>query len=34
MLADYREMIIKLGEPDASKRTADMMVNKLSITKT
>jgi lipid-A-disaccharide synthase len=29
MLADYREMMIKLGEPGASKRTAELMVSKL-----
>lgn len=29
MLADYREMMIKLGEPGASKRTAELMVGKL-----
>lgn len=29
MLADYQEMMIKLGEPGASKRTAELMVKKL-----
>ncbi len=29
MLADYREMMIKLGEPGASKRAAGLMVGKL-----
>jgi lipid-A-disaccharide synthase len=29
MLADYREMMIKLGEPGASKRAAELMVKKL-----
>ena len=29
MLADYREMMIKLGEPGASKRAAGLMVSKL-----
>jgi lipid-A-disaccharide synthase len=29
MLADYREMMIKLGEPGASKRAAELMVSKL-----
>jgi lipid-A-disaccharide synthase len=31
MLADYREMMIKLGEPGASKRAAVLMVNKLKV---
>jgi len=30
MLADYREMMIKLGEPGASKRAASLMVEKLN----
>jgi lipid-A-disaccharide synthase len=30
MLADYKEMMVKLGEPGASKRAAEMMVNKLT----
>jgi lipid-A-disaccharide synthase len=29
MLADYQEMMVKLGEPGASKRTAELMVKKL-----
>jgi lipid-A-disaccharide synthase len=29
MLADYSEMMIKLGEPGASKRAAELMVEKL-----
>jgi lipid-A-disaccharide synthase len=29
MLADYREMMIKLGDPGASKRAAELMVRKL-----
>jgi lipid-A-disaccharide synthase len=29
MIADYREMMIKLGEPGASKRAAGLMVDKL-----
>jgi len=29
MLADYREMMIKLGEPGASKRAAGLMVSKI-----
>ena len=29
MLADYRDMMIKLGEPGASKRAAEVMVEKL-----
>ena len=29
MLADYREMMIKLGEPGASKHAAELMVSKL-----
>ena len=29
MLADYREMMIKLGEPGASKKAAGLMVSKL-----
>jgi lipid-A-disaccharide synthase len=29
MLADYQEMMIKLGEPGASKRAAELMVRKL-----
>ena len=29
MLADYRDMMIKLGEPGASKRAAGLMVSKL-----
>ena len=33
MLADYREMMIKLGEPGASKRAAELMVSKLKATK-
>jgi len=31
MLADYQEMMIKLGESGASKRTADLMVRKLKV---
>jgi len=34
MLADYREMMIKLGDPGASKRAAELMVEKLSIAQT
>ncbi len=34
MLADYGDMMIKLGEPGASKRAAGLMVEKLSIAKT
>jgi hypothetical protein len=29
MIADYRDMMIKLGEPGASKRAAVLMVRKL-----
>ena len=29
MLADYKDMMIKLGEPGASKRAAGLMVSKL-----
>jgi len=29
MLADYRDMMIRLGEPGASKRAAGLMVSKL-----
>ena len=31
MLADYRDMMIKLGEPGASKRAAGLMVGKLKV---
>lgn len=31
MLADYRDMMIKLGEPGASKRAAGLMVSKLKV---
>ncbi len=33
MLADYREMMIKLGEPGASERAAGLMVKKLTVVK-
>jgi lipid-A-disaccharide synthase len=31
ILADYREMMIKLGDPGASKRAAELMVSKLKV---
>jgi lipid-A-disaccharide synthase len=34
MLADYRDMMIKLGDPGASKRAAELMVSKLNASKT
>jgi len=34
MLADYQEMMIKLGEPGASKRAAELMVKKLHASST
>jgi len=33
MLADYRDMMIKLGDPGASKRAAGLMVSKLKVSK-
>jgi lipid-A-disaccharide synthase len=33
ILADYKEMMIKLGEPGASKRAAELMVKKLKSNK-
>ena len=34
MLADYRDVMIKLGDPGASKRAAGLMVSKLNASKT
>jgi hypothetical protein len=33
MLADYHDMMVKLGESGASKRAAEMMVKKLKSSK-
>jgi len=34
MLADYRDMMIKLGDPGASKRAAELMVKKIQTSNT